>query len=408
MTIEEVIDGLTVELTDHPSVNKQLRLADPNDIARICPGLVTVARETNYSQYVENEFTGTLFVRLAHFSVQEYLESDRIRHQAAAAFSLQPLTAYTTLAQICLAYFLDRQFLDRAKTATDLNEFLLALYAARNWYIHFRNSEENNKYNDLLLIDLLTSGVCETWIRVSDPERPWRVPDMARSHASIATPLYYTALLGLHTPIQKLLRMQQDAMLQGKKADTKAPCRKYGNALQAALYGGYDKVIQLLLDQGTDVNAKGGEYGNVLQAALYRGYEKVVQLLLDQGAEVDAEGTTEGRDEIVSILVGKASAQGGIFLSTSQTPEYPGKAGEVQALLELTGAAYAERADRYMTPLHRAVQGRHLGVVNQLLAMNANVRKRSNDGSTPLHIGAYSRHLQVVNRLLEIKDNTAE
>lgn len=35
-------------------------------------------------------------------------------------------------------------------------------------------------------------------------------------------------------------------------------------------------------------NMQGGEYGNALQAASYGGYEKLVQLLLDKDAEVDA------------------------------------------------------------------------------------------------------------------------
>jgi hypothetical protein len=42
---------------------------------------------------------------------------------------------------------------------------------------------------------------------------------------------------------------------------------EYGNALPAASRGGHDKVVQMLLDAGADVNAQGGEYSNALQAA---------------------------------------------------------------------------------------------------------------------------------------------
>ena len=42
--------------------------------------------------------------------------------------------------------------------------------------------------------------------------------------------------------------------------------------------------MQLLLDKGADVNAQGGEYGNALQAALYGGDGKIVQLFLVKGA----------------------------------------------------------------------------------------------------------------------------
>jgi len=42
--------------------------------------------------------------------------------------------------------------------------------------------------------------------------------------------------------------------------------------------------VQILIDVGADVNARGGYYGNALQAASTRGHEKVVQILIDAGA----------------------------------------------------------------------------------------------------------------------------
>jgi ankyrin repeat domain-containing protein 50 len=38
------------------------------------------------------------------------------------------------------------------------------------------------------------------------------------------------------------------------------------------------------------VNAQGGEYGNALQAAAWGGNERVVQLLLDKSAEANTQG----------------------------------------------------------------------------------------------------------------------
>ncbi|KAF2729999.1 hypothetical protein EJ04DRAFT_446072 [Polyplosphaeria fusca] len=46
----------------------------------------------------------------------------------------------------------------------------------------------------------------------------------------------------------------------------------------------------MLLDKGADVNAQGGRYGNALQAASYGGHEAVVKMLLDAGADVNAQG----------------------------------------------------------------------------------------------------------------------
>jgi hypothetical protein len=64
---------------------------------------------------------------------------------------------------------------------------------------------------------------------------------------------------------------------------------RYGNALQAALDGGYEQVVKMLFDKGAEVNAQGGEYGNALQATSARGDEAVVKMLLDKGAKVNAQ-----------------------------------------------------------------------------------------------------------------------
>ena len=64
--------------------------------------------------------------------------------------------------------------------------------------------------------------------------------------------------------------------------------RDFGTTLDAASLGGHEKIVQLLLDKGAEVNAQGGFYGNALQAASVKGDEQVVKILLDKGAEVNA------------------------------------------------------------------------------------------------------------------------
>ncbi|CAN9376854.1 unnamed protein product [Alternaria alternata] len=85
------------------------------------------------------------------------------------------------------------------------------------------------------------------WIRLHDPELPWREPDLNKSADSIPVPLYHAALLGLSI------------------------------------------VTKLLLDQGAEVNAQGGYFGNALQAASWGGHEQVVKTLLDAGAHQHQE-----------------------------------------------------------------------------------------------------------------------
>ena len=74
-----------------------------------------------------------------------------------------------------------------------------------------------------------------------------------------------------------------------------------------------EKVVQLLIDKGADVNVQGGYYGNALQAASYRIHELLVQLLVGNGADVNAQGghydnalhaaNERGHKEVVQLLI---------------------------------------------------------------------------------------------------------
>jgi ankyrin repeat protein len=46
--------------------------------------------------------------------------------------------------------------------------------------------------------------------------------------------------------------------------------------------------VQLLLEGVTDLNQQGANYNNALQAAAAGGHNKIIQLLLDKGANVNA------------------------------------------------------------------------------------------------------------------------
>jgi ankyrin repeat protein len=48
--------------------------------------------------------------------------------------------------------------------------------------------------------------------------------------------------------------------------------------------------MQLLLKKGTDVNAKGREHGTALRAAIYGGNEALVGLLVENKADLNRDG----------------------------------------------------------------------------------------------------------------------
>lgn len=91
---------------------------------------VEISLEAGYmtETYDERELVPT--VRIAHFSVQEYLESERIRDQKAARFALTSPTAYAEITQICLGYLLEPDLLLSTLHQNVLKKYSLTHFAA--------------------------------------------------------------------------------------------------------------------------------------------------------------------------------------------------------------------------------------------------------------------------------------
>jgi ankyrin repeat protein len=118
------------------------------------------------------------------------------------------------------------------------------------------------------------------------------------------------AVSGGHDTIVQLL-LEKGADVNGQEGMDES-------ALERAASGGHGIIVQLLLEKGADVNAQGGDYGSALQAAASGGHGAIVQLLIDRGGDVNAQGGMYGgvlqaavlcgHDAIVSLLLETAAA----------------------------------------------------------------------------------------------------
>jgi hypothetical protein len=100
LTVPELVDGIAVELGDSPKFNPSRRLETADDIHGVCPGFIEVDEQPYEASTV----------CIAHFSVQEYLESDRIRKYKVAEvakFSIRKREDHTDIACLCLTYLLE-------------------------------------------------------------------------------------------------------------------------------------------------------------------------------------------------------------------------------------------------------------------------------------------------------------
>lgn len=190
-------------------------------------------------------------------------------------------------------------------------------------------------------------------------------------------------------------------LLLDRGADPNAGVEGDGNALIAAAARGRTEIVKLLLDRGADSNAAVEGDGNALIAAAANGRTEVVTLLLDRGATIDQivpgdenaliAASGNGHLEVVKLLISRgADVNARAWAVTSMyeliTEVVRKKAsdrsngdnsrkggGEVvtyRFTKEPKGPGDQLKGE-WRTPLNMARRGKHLAVVEFLLASGA-------------------------------------
>jgi len=210
LRLEEVAELVTVDVEGDPRFDPERRLPEPLDVMTICSSLVTItkAREKGRrSKPFEIEE-----VRLAHFSVKEYLVSERIQVGPAKRYSIRDIHANVSIAEICLAYLLQFDNLN-SLSSQNIKRFPLARYAAQHWTQHAQKAGMDASLTHLLIMELFLSkrDAYINWIRLFDPDDPQeKEPEIARSLELVAPPLYYASLAGLAESARLLLEKGAD------------------------------------------------------------------------------------------------------------------------------------------------------------------------------------------------------
>jgi hypothetical protein len=297
MAIEEIAEVVAIDTEGDCRLDLENRLREPHDILTICSSLVTTTTSTVTERHERSREIEEL--KLAHFSVKEYLISNRIRNTKASRYSLTDYSAHDYIARTCLVYLLH---FDEPTSLTlfNIHEFPLAEYAARYWTQHVKEVEkETHEYKAQELCMKLLSlqhTAYFIWLRLLYSSKPWEEYCTIAVPESVLPPLYFSSLNGLIVSTKILLEAGADVNTQAGEygyalqADMYALGRRYCNALHAASNRGHETVVRLLLDAGANVNAQGGTYGNALQAASRLGHEAAIRLLLNAGANVNAQG----------------------------------------------------------------------------------------------------------------------
>ncbi|KAH9985036.1 hypothetical protein BJV74DRAFT_952202 [Russula compacta] len=323
--------------------------------------------------------SGSKLVQFSHFSVKEFLVSDRLRTSEIGSIRHYHIlldAAHTILARACVAVLLQfDESVDKQRLAT----FPLAFYAAEHWVDHARFGDVESQIRDAMehLFDsskpYLAAWAC--WIYdVDGGKTPHSIDDLPEHRPQpAATALYYAALCGLSGVAKHLIITREE--------DVNAMCGHHGTPLHAASYEGHPDAIRLLLDHGADVNMIRNESKRTPMWSAYDGgHLEVMRLLLEHGANVDMEYDGYG--------------------PLSHDASYGGRAEVLQLLLQHKADVNA-RGEENQTPLHLASRYGHLKVVLLLLENGADIDALNEDDETPLGLAYIGEHLEVMRLLLE-------
>lgn len=291
LTIPELVDAIAVNLDEDPKFDPKDRMPAPREILNLCSGLVAVSQVPRGKNTLVHE------VRLAHFSVKEYLVSENVSRAYISLVSATMARAY--LARLCLTYVIGTSQLwpgwTSAKRNLIFSDFPFLKYAGRRWYDHAREIGTNDEGLWILMISFFLGRV-EALSFATYIDGFW----YDRDESETANAISYASSCGLTQVVEYLI--DKGAGFAGPAAND---CLDEPFLRASSKF--HNTTIQLLLDRGADVNA--GD-GFALQHASAWGQNTTVQLLLDRGADVNArdglalrEASTSGHDTIVQLLL---------------------------------------------------------------------------------------------------------
>jgi len=398
LRVEELAEIFAIEFDpdSEPNLNEGWRPENPEDaVLSACSTLITLI-ENNDSKIVQ----------FSHFSVKEYLTSDRLRTSEIGNIRHNHIAlgaAHAILVRACLTVLLQlNENVDKKR----LEAFPLAYYAAEHWVDHAKDEDVASRFQGPIE-ELFNPSkpYLAAWTRIYDIDGPGNYPFKERPKRPRTTALYYAVLCGFCGLANHLI------ITHGEDVNVK--CGRRGSPLHAASFKGHLDAVRVLLTHGVDVNTTNESKKPALCSAYDGGHLDVIRLLLEHGAEADVfhgvlgfilhDASFSGRTDVVHLLLqynANVNARNRNDDTPLQHASWKGQTRVAQLLLEC-GAVVNVQERFHRTPLYRASQYGCLGVVQILLEHGADVHIRGEAGLTPLQVATSKGYVEIAQLLLE-------
>jgi len=343
LRVEELAEVLAVDFDSEgiQKLNPSWRWEDQEEaVMSACSSLVMVVKDEDLR-----------IVQFSHFSVKEYLTSDRLAEsgRVVSCYHIPLESAHTVLVQVCLGVLLR---LDDRIDRDTINNFPLAQYAAEHWAKHaqFGNVASHIKAGMECLFNVDKPHFA-TWLRVYSPD--FHPPMLSmRPQRPEAVPLYYAAQFGFRDLTEHLLAKHPE--------DVHANCAE-GTLLHTAATFGHTEVFSSLVEHFPDADIQGLWRQTPLHRASYEGHVEIGQRLLDRGADPNVQDKDGWTPLYITAIHGRLDF--------------------ARMLLE-RGAASNTPDNRGMAPLHWASKRGHLEFLRLLLEHGVDPDARDEDGLT--------------------------
>ena len=345
-------------------------------------------------------------VQFSHFSVKEFLTSDRLAtsDEHLSYYHILPEPAHTTLARSSLSVLLQ---LDEKTDRNTIRHFPLSQYAAQYWVDHAQFGNVSFCVQDLMgrLFDQAKPHFA-AWIWLYDIDRHW-VGSMPGVHPQLpkAVPLYYASLCGFRCLVEYLIAAHP------QHVNSKGGF--HGTPLHAASFWGHSDAAQLLLNNNAAPDSCNDEGGTPLHIASCYGQLEIVTMLLVRGVGVNQRkngGETPLHLASASIKFQMAhrliqripvvDVRSGKQETSLNRVAGRGSVDIVRLLID-SGANVTVADDDGWTPLHTAAQHGNRDIAELLLLSGADPDARNNGQETPLHMACRYGRLAVSRLLLD-------
>lgn len=290
LTLEQLADIFILDPAAQVPFDEEEKLFNPQDVLKYIPGLVTT--------YDDSWRHPRLRVRLSHFSIKEYLKSDRICQGPAKDFALSETSAHLDIIHSCLVYTLclSNHFYDLIGIDAQA-ESSFSLWRYIKYYLLDHLDKTDSVYwNDqiheclaqifavgspgLVLLCFSTNFTNVEYANVLDKVC------VEKLRKDVGLPLYYASIVGSHSLIKWLI---------GRGANVNQhSVGNYTTPLQAILMSEVDgwsmnldlpAVVELLVSEGVKINDTGGTWGCALHLAARFSMIDVLKMLMIKGAD---------------------------------------------------------------------------------------------------------------------------